>query len=79
MSVPDWQRDPDLGRLAGLARLTPREATCLLLDEPWWERISRRISPVAQGELRELIRRRALVDRPGRHDPSRGTPRAESG
>jgi len=60
---PDWQRDPDLGRLLGLARLTPREATRLLLDNGWWERMSDRLSPVAQDGLRELIRRRALSDR----------------
>ena len=62
--ILDWQRDPDLGRIFTIARWTPRQATVALLDRAWWKRVSAKISPAAQAELREMIRKRALADRP---------------
>lgn len=62
--IIDWQRDPDLGRIFTIARWTPRQATVALLDRAWWRRVSGKISPAAQSELREMIRKRALADRP---------------
>lgn len=62
--IIDWQRDPDLARIFTIARWTPRQATVALLDQAWWHRISTKISPEAQVELREMITRRALSDRP---------------
>lgn len=69
MTVLDWQRDPDLGRIFTIARWTPRQAATALLDRAWWQRVSTKISPAAQLELREMIRTRALADRPGRTGP----------
>jgi hypothetical protein len=67
--ILDWQRDPDLGRIFAIARWTPRQATVALLDRSWWKRVSAKISPAAQAELRDMIRRRALSDRPVSPEP----------
>lgn len=62
--IIDWQRDPDLGRIFTIARWSPREAALAMLDSAWWQRVSLKLSPAAQSELREMIRKRALADRP---------------
>jgi hypothetical protein len=72
--IIDWQRDPDLGRIFTIARWTPRQAALAMLDQEWWQRVSTKISPAAQSELREMIRRRALADRP--QPNGRGSARA---
>lgn len=72
--IIDWQRDPDLGRIFTIARWTPRQAALAMLDQEWWRRVSTKISPAAQSELREMIRRRALSDRP--QPNGKGTTRA---
>lgn len=69
MSVQEWQRDPDLGRIFTVARWTPREAAAALLDHAWWQRVAAKISPAAQDELREMIRKRALVGHPAPSTP----------
>ena len=71
--IMDWQRDPDLGRIFAIQRWTPRQAAVALLDRDWWRRVSNKISPAAQSELREMIRKRALADRPMAQD---GRPRS---
>jgi hypothetical protein len=64
--ILNWQRDPDLGRIFGIARWTPRQAVKALLDRAWWARVEVKLSSEAQAELREMIRQRALADRPWR-------------
>lgn len=65
----DWQRDPDLGRIFTIARWTPRQAAVALMDRTWWRRVETKISPAAQTELRDMIRKRALADHPTRVSP----------
>ena len=62
--ILNWQRDPDLGRIFGIARWTPRQAVKGLLDREWWTRVEAKLSAEAQAELRDMIRQRALADRP---------------
>jgi hypothetical protein len=66
--IIDWQRDPDLGRIFTITRWTPRQAVVALLDEAWLKRVSAKITPEARDELLEMIRRRALADRPKASD-----------